>query len=136
MDRQLEQLVWDRAKRLCEYCQLPAWLAETPFQIDHIIPRKQGGRTTADNLALSCFYCNSYKDPNLSGIDPTAGQIVTLFHPRRDRWEDHFQCLGPLLRGLTPVGRATITVLNINHSDAVTKRELLIEERCVPAVSD
>jgi 5-methylcytosine-specific restriction endonuclease McrA len=94
---------------------LPAGLAETPFQIDHIIPRKHGGRTTADNLALSCFYCNSYKGPNLSGIDPMAEQIVTLFHPKRDRWEDHFQWLGPLLRGLTPVGRATITVLNINH---------------------
>lgn len=55
MDASLEELVWVRASRCCEYCQLPAEVAETPFQIEHITVRKHGGATTADNLALACF---------------------------------------------------------------------------------
>lgn len=56
MDGRLEQLVWDRANRCCEYCQLPAEVAETPFQIEHIVARKHGGQTSAENLALACLY--------------------------------------------------------------------------------
>jgi hypothetical protein len=93
----------------------PSSLRRHRIHIDHIFRASmvvEPPRTTSPYRASNC---NSYEGPNLSGIDPTAGQIVTLFHPRRDRWEDHFQWLGPFLRGLTPVSRATITVLNINH---------------------
>ena len=40
----------------CEYCQLPQASPSIPFEIDHIIARKHGGTTVAENLALSCFY--------------------------------------------------------------------------------
>jgi hypothetical protein len=128
----LEQLVWDRARRLCEYCRFPAQLAETPFQIDHVVALKHGGQTEEDNLALACFYCNSYKGPNIAGIDPETGEVVRLFHPRRDRWEEHLSWNGALLRAETPVGRVTIAVLNLNHPDAITKREQLIAEGVFP----
>ena len=46
-----------------------------PFEFDHIIPRKHRGRTfVAGNLAFSCYYCNVYKGPNLSGLDPASGK--------------------------------------------------------------
>ncbi len=89
MDRELEQLVWQRANSHCEYCRLPAleWLR---FQIDHVIAEKHHGRTEEGNLALSCFHCNSFKGPNISGVDPLTGKITRPFHPRRDAWDKHF----------------------------------------------
>jgi HNH endonuclease len=43
MQRDLEQLVWGRANRCCEYCRIPADVSLLPFQIDHIIAEKHGG---------------------------------------------------------------------------------------------
>ena len=57
MDATLQQLVWQRARRRCEYCHFPADIALLPFQIDHIIAEKHGGPTAAENLALSCERC-------------------------------------------------------------------------------
>jgi hypothetical protein len=94
--------------------------------VDHIIAESHRGQTVADNLALACFDCNTYKGPNLAGIDPETGEVTRLYHPRRDRWRTHFSWEGPVLMGKTPVGRATIDVLRINHPDAVNVRRLLL----------
>src|SRR5271156_4058676 len=127
MNRELQQLVWDRASGRCEYCRFPSELAEAPFQIDHITSRKHGGFTLAENLALACYYCNSYKGSDIAGIDPSTGRIVRLFHPRNDRWAEHFVWDGPTLRGLSAIGRATIHVLWINPPLAVESRRLAQE---------
>jgi 5-methylcytosine-specific restriction endonuclease McrA len=84
MDAALALLVRRRAHDLCEYCRLPQGLSSIPFEIDHVIAQKHGGPTEAGNLALACFYCNSFKGPNIAGIDPTSRKIVRLYHPRRD----------------------------------------------------
>jgi hypothetical protein len=81
---------------------------------------------------LACFYCNSFKGPNIAGIDPVTKKLTKLFNPRRHKWEKHFRYDGPILRGLTPIGRATVQVLNINNDDAVTLREGLIAEGRFP----
>jgi hypothetical protein len=132
MDSALEHLVWQRANGACEYCQLPEVLSAIAFEIDHIISRKHGGRTVRDNLALSCFYCNSYKGPNISGIDPLTNRIVPLFHPRRQKWARHFRWQRARLLGETAVGRATIAVLAINGRRALRTRRSLIEEGLFP----
>jgi hypothetical protein len=124
MDRELEQLVLDRASGRCEYCRFPSELAEAPFQVDHITSQKHGGLTTAENLALACYYCNSYKGSDIAGIDPSSGRIVRLFHPRNDRWTEHFEWNGPEVIGRTAIGRATIHVLWMNHPLAVEVRRL------------
>lgn len=128
MEAGLREAVRRRAQYRCEYCRFPESLTRVPFQMDHAIPQKHGGPTALENLALSCFYCNTHKGPNLSGIDPQTEELVRLFHPRRDRWEDHFQWEGPVLAGRTPTGRATIQVLRINRADAVAVRRSLLEE--------
>jgi hypothetical protein len=129
MDKSLEKLVCQRAEDKCEYCQMPQSLSAITFEIDHIIARKHGGATNAENLALSCFYCNSYKGPNIAGIDPQTGQLTRLFHPRRDHWSDHFAWHGPELLGQTAIGRATVVTLAINHPDYVLVRKSLFAER-------
>jgi 5-methylcytosine-specific restriction endonuclease McrA len=132
MDSALAELVRLRAANCCEYCRLPATLSSIPFEIDHIIARKHGGQTTADNLALSCFYCNSHKGPNIAGLDPQTKQVVRLYHPRNDTWEEHFRWEGAWLRGITAAGHATLEVLGINTSDLVLLRASLIREGLFP----
>jgi len=68
-----------------------------PFQLDHITAQKHHGPTVESNLAWSCFQCNNAKGTDLAGIDVETNQIVRLFHPRRDRWADHFVWEGALL---------------------------------------
>lgn len=93
---------------------MPRHLDEAPSEIDHIVAEMHGGRTAASNLALSCFWCNRFKGPNLSGVDPKTGRITRLFHPRLHRWSYHFRWEGPRLRGRTAIGRTTIRVLKMN----------------------
>jgi 5-methylcytosine-specific restriction endonuclease McrA len=47
-----------RARYRCEYCGYPEAASSTPLEIDHIIPEARGGRTSIDNLALCCRWCN------------------------------------------------------------------------------
>jgi hypothetical protein len=99
-----------------------------------VISIKHGGQSVPDNLCLACFYCNSYKGPNVAGIDPDSGEVVPLFNPRTQSWPRHFFWLGPALFGRTRSGRATIQVLRINDEYAVAVRESLIEEGIFPPV--
>jgi hypothetical protein len=131
----LVAIVRKRARECCEYCQLPQAHHRAEFEIDHIIASKHGGATTESNLALSCYSCNSYEGPNIGGIDPDTGKLSPLYHPRTDRWLDHFQWAGPTLLGRSAVGRATINVLAINHPDHVALRAELIAEGVFPPAS-
>jgi len=117
-----------RANRRCEYCGFPSAFAEARFHVDHVIAEQHGGRTHVDNLAFACFPCNVYKGPNLSSVDPISGNVVRLFHPRRDRWLDHFEWNGARITGRTPVGRATVALLRMNDLYAVAARQSLMEE--------
>jgi hypothetical protein len=128
----LEQRVRSRAGAACEYCRMPQSAFRFSFPLDHITAKQHGGKRQFNNLALACTKCNLYKGPNLSGIDPLAGRIVPLFHPRRDSWADHFQWRGPRIVGLTPTGRATIRVLNMNNPASVSIRRSLIAEGRFP----
>jgi hypothetical protein len=129
MKQSLIDQVWERARNRCEYCLFPALHAWLPFQIDHIIAEKHGGQTHPNNLALSCYYCNSFKGPNIAGIDPDGDPeiAVQLFHPRKQLWPEHFKWKGAVLMGSSPDGRATISVLCINDSDSIEFRQLLLE---------
>ena len=132
MDGALERLVWERAGRRCEYCQMLQDHDPIVFQIDHVIAVSHGGATCADNLALSCFLDNSFKGPNLAGLDPRTGRVTPLFNPRRHKWSRHFRWRGPVLVGLTAAGRATIATLRINLPHRVEFRASLIREGVFP----
>jgi len=128
MDPPLERTVRERAQRLCEYCRSPEVRSKLPFVLDHIVAKQHGGKTDVENLALCCGFCNRHKGPNLAGLDPDTGALTRLFHPRRDRWREHFRPRGARLVGLTPVGRATIRVLAMNDERQVALRRALIRE--------
>lgn len=127
MDSASRQLVRQRARDRCEYCQLhQEYELVCRFHVEHIIPRQHDGGDEPENLALACFHCNQHKGSNLTGIDPDTGQIVRLFHPRRDRWEDHFELRGATVSGLTDIGRATVRVLKMNAARRLELRTVLL----------
>jgi HNH endonuclease len=128
MDAALKHQVRQRAGGRCEYCRLPQSASGVPFQFDHIRARQHKGTTTTANLALACIYCNGYKGPNLSGLDPLSGKLTPLFNPRRHKWSYHFRYDGGELTGRTAIGRATVEVLRINVPNLVALREVLMED--------
>jgi hypothetical protein len=104
----------------------------TPFEIDHIIAGKHQGPTVAANLALSCFYCNSFKGSDISSLDAVTRKLTPLFNPRRLKWSRHFRWEGPYLLGRTAIGRVTVELLQINDLFRVEVRRALIEEGLFP----
>ena len=125
MDAESRQFVRTRAAYQCEYCRLPQEFSELRFHIEHIVPRQHGGADHLDNLALACPHCNLHKGPNLTGIDPQTGEVIRLFDPRRDAWFEHFRFDTVEIIGLTPKGRATASLLEMNHPERLRVRELI-----------
>lgn len=134
--KRLRDIVRQRANERCEYCRLPEMLSGSIFHIDHIIPEKHGGRKVKGNLALSCPWCNFSKICNLSGIDSITRKIVSLFHPRLMNWFEHFAYQGFRMSGLTPTGRATIRVLQLNSADYLDIRRALFDAQLFRKVKD
>jgi HNH endonuclease len=132
ISRSMQQQVRERPNRLCEYCQLPDALTTLPFQIDHIIAEKHGGPALLENLAYSCLQCNTFKGPNIAGVDQETQAVVRLFHPRQDIWLEHFAWDGPRLLGRTSIGRVTIAVLAINVPYRLEVRRALVAEGVFP----
>lgn len=123
-------LVAARALRSCEYCLVHAEYTAFTHQVDHIRARKHGGTGDADNLAYACAQCNRFKGSDIAAPDPKSGELVPLFHPRTMRWADHFALDGPRIVGLTPIGRATERLLQLNQIDRLLlRKELLAKGR-------
>jgi len=94
------------------------------LEIEHIIPRAQGGSDDESNLWLSCSLCNRYKGAQTEGIDSMSGAVAALFNPRTQKWFNHFQWSvdGTYIIGLTQIGRATVEALRLNNEIAVKVR--------------
>jgi len=122
----LRQEVYDRAGGCCEYCLIPETAVLVSHEVDHIIAQKHGGLTESENLALSCTVCNKYKGTDLASLDPETGAVTPLFHPRQERWIDHFRLVGVEIVSLTATGRVTVRLLQLNHSDHIEDRNLLL----------
>ena len=116
IDKKLRDLVRQRAVNRCEYCgchqnDLPL----VTFHVEHIVAKQHGGKDIESNLCLSCHWCNFHKGPNLTTL--VDDQLVSLFHPRTQRWDEHFTVEDDWIVGLTPTGRGTIELLNMNDED-------------------
>jgi len=127
MEEATRDLVRRRARERCEYCGLHQEHCELRHHIEHIIAKQQGGSDDTENLALACHRCNLRKGPNLTGIDPNTGQVVHLFHPRRDLWSQHFAFEGVRINGVTAIGRATPQVLDSNDPRRIELRAEILK---------
>jgi HNH endonuclease len=128
MDAAVRDLVRQRAENRCEYCRLPQDGYDLTFHIEHIVASQHQQNDDPSNLALACNKCNLHKGTNLVTIDEETGERVDVFNPRTDRWDDHFRFIGAEIVGLTPTGRATARLLQIN-----SERRLLLRRRLLSA---
>lgn len=128
------RLVERRAGHRCEYCQTPARFVPETLSVEHVIPRSRLGSDSPGNLALACQGCNNHKYVRVEAEDPVGGEIVPLFHPRRDRWPTHFAWSqdGIEMLGLTPTGRATVEALKLNRPGLMELRRLLVLAKLHP----
>lgn len=120
----VRRFVTERARFRCEYCQAQQIVVVT-LVLDHILPQVLGGETVSENLCLSCIGCNGHKHVHTVGIDADSGREFPLFHPRKQKWDEHFQWDATKIKltGLTPTGRATIQRLRINREDMLISRQ-------------
>lgn len=123
----LKREVSNNARGICEYCQCQIAYSPDPFSVEHIQPRADGGTNILDNLALSCHGCNGHKHAKTEALDPISRKRVSLFHPRQQKWREHFEWSDDftLIIGLTPVGRATVQALKMNRPGVVNLRGIL-----------
>lgn len=118
----LRAAVHKRAQARCEYCQVPEASELTNYEVDHIVAEQHGGETELGNFAYACFECNRYKGPTLTSVDPHSSEVVLLFNPRTQQWNEHFilQNDGAILPR-SAVGRATARLLHFD--DALRRRQ-------------
>lgn len=127
-------LVARRAGHRCEYCRAPEAVFNFPFEVEHVLPASRGGVDYEANLCLACRACNVRKSDRLAAFDEITGAETPLFHPRQQRWDEHFRVdvESGELEGKTPTGRATIVGLDLNHPLQVLARQLWIRLRLFP----
>ncbi|HEU5200141.1 MAG TPA: HNH endonuclease signature motif containing protein [Ktedonobacterales bacterium] len=126
--QRLRRKVAEQAKHRCGYCLTQERIIGTEMEVDHIIPEALEGKTEEANLWLACERCNKYKGERIQAPDPETNESVLLFHPRQQRWADHFAWSpeGDHIIGLTPTGRATIMALKLNREKLVQARKLWV----------
>lgn len=72
--------VYARDRNTCQYCghRLP----RVELNLDHVIPRSQGGSSVWENIVCSCHACNRRK----GGRTPKEAGMKLLHPPRRPEW--------------------------------------------------
>jgi hypothetical protein len=136
LSTQIKEAVARRANDCCEYCRSQARFSPDPFSIEHVVPRSKRGTDQPENLALSCQGCNNHKYNYVEAHDPINGRLVPLYHPRHQRWNEHFTWNEDftLVIGLTPTGRATVERLQLNREGVVNLRRVLHSANLHPPV--
>lgn len=126
LTEQLKNIVRLRAKNCCEYCISQEKFTTQKFSIEHILPISKVGKNNLDNLALACQGCNNHKYNKTEGYDQLSDQIISLYHPRKDNWQDHFTWNNSytFIIGLTPTRRITVKILRLNREGLVNLREI------------
>jgi len=121
----VRSIVIARAQGFCEYCGMHQnWEPFHTYHVEHIIARQHRGTDDPSNLALACHHCNLFKGPNLTSRDPDGDALVTIFHPRHNRWTEHFKIESSHVIGLTDIGRTTVFLLEMNADQRVDLRLL------------
>ena len=73
------QNLFERDKFLCQYCGRK--FSPKELNMDHVVPRDRGGKTTWENIVTSCLRCNSRK----GNREPIEAGMRLLRKPARPR---------------------------------------------------
>ena len=121
----LQRQVKEAAHYRCGYCLTSQDIIGQQMHLEHLLPRAAGGLSVEENLWLACPACNEFKGVQTHAIDPVTGRRVRLFNPRKQKWKRHFQWSadGTEIIGKTPIGRATVVALQMNHPISLRARQ-------------
>jgi len=78
------QSIFERDRFTCQYCG--KCFESRDLNLDHVIPRDKGGKTTWENVVCSCIRCNTRKANKL----PAQVGMFPLNEPKRPRWRPFF----------------------------------------------
>lgn len=92
------------------------------------------GATTSANLALSCLRCNVAKGTDPGAFIGRPPRLVRLYHPRQDRWDQHFRLAAARIIPLSDEGHATVRLLDLNAADRLLLRKNLIKAGRYPSI--
>ena len=124
---ELRRRIVTRAQNRCEYCRIPEDATINGCEIDHIVAEKHHGETTAQNLALSCFFCNRNKGSDLGSHKPQTREFVRFYNPRTDKWDDHF-LFDPAdeitIVPQTDIGEVTVRIFGFNDPNRLQERQI------------
>lgn len=102
--------IYARDRNNCQYCG--ARCARSDLNLDHVIPRSQGGRSTWENVVCSCLDCNRKK----GGRTPEQAGLRLVRRPYRPRWTPVLGVLGG--RGGHPEWRPFLSVVDAAYWNA------------------
>ncbi|MGJ3242040.1 MAG: HNH endonuclease [Opitutales bacterium] len=74
------ETVFQRDRYRCQYCERQYPSSE--LNLDHVIPRDHGGRTTWENIVTACLRCNTRKRNRL----PHEAGMRLKRKPERPKW--------------------------------------------------
>jgi 5-methylcytosine-specific restriction endonuclease McrA len=69
--------VYDRDKSTCQYCG--KGFPREELNLDHVIPRDRGGKTTWENIVCSCIPCNTRKANRLPHPQACASKMAPCY---------------------------------------------------------
>jgi 5-methylcytosine-specific restriction endonuclease McrA len=72
--------IFERDKNTCQYCG--HLFDRKDLNIDHVIPRDRGGKTTWENVVCSCIPCNTEKGNRL--LHEVGMRLIRK--PKRPKW--------------------------------------------------
>lgn len=81
--------IYMRDNNTCQYCGKRFTRPE--LNLDHVVPRSQGGNTSWENIVCSCIPCNLRK----ANRTPTQAGMPPLREPVRPKWNPRFRPSGP-----------------------------------------
>lgn len=84
------QNVYLRDNFTCQYCAKV--FPRTALNLDHVVPRSQGGRTSWENVVCSCVRCNL----NKGGRTPEQAGLKLLKVPKRPSWSSLSPSIGKI----------------------------------------
>ena len=82
------QNIYLRDRFTCQYCTKR--FPRQQLNLDHVVPRSQGGRTTWENIVCSCMKCNLKK----GGRTPAEANMTLLKVPKRPSWSSLTPSMG------------------------------------------
>jgi 5-methylcytosine-specific restriction endonuclease McrA len=77
--------IFERDQNTCQYCGES--FERDELNLDHVLPRDQGGPTTWENIVCSCIACNTRK----ANRTPHEAGMKLIRKPKRPKWRPFLQ---------------------------------------------